>query len=61
MPRTAFGPASDLVTLHNPYWRGGFETWPDGGKRARTDEGFFTLTTAQWVNCLAYMRFGRVS
>jgi len=31
---------------------------------ARTDEGFFTLATAQWVSCLAYMRFelgGRVS
>jgi hypothetical protein len=60
----AYDPASDLVTLHNPYGRGGFETWPDGGKGARTDEGFFTLTTAQWVNYFAYMRFelgGRVS
>jgi hypothetical protein len=35
-----------------------------GGKGARTDKGFFTLTTAQWVNYFAYMRFelgGRVS
>ena len=53
----AYDPASDLVTLHNPVGRGGFETWPDGGKGTRTDEGFFTLTTTQWINYFLYMRF----
>jgi hypothetical protein len=34
----AYDAASDMVTLHNPYSNGGFETWSDGGKSARTDE-----------------------
>jgi Calpain family cysteine protease len=60
----AYDPAADTVTLHNPYDRGGFETWPDGGKGARTDDGFFTLPTAQWVSYFVNVRFelgGRVS
>ena len=60
----AYDAATDTVTLHNPYDRGGFETWPDGGKGARTDDGFFTLSTAQWVSYFVNVRFelaGRVS
>jgi hypothetical protein len=48
---------SDMITIHNPYGRGGFETWADGGKGARTDEGFFTMSTAQLVNYFNYLSF----
>ena len=60
----AYDTPTDTLTLHNPYGRGGFETWPDGGKGARTDEGFFTLTTTQWINYFVNVRFelgGRMS
>jgi hypothetical protein len=60
----AYEPASDLVTIHNPYNRGGSETYPDGTKVTFTDEGFFTLSTTQLVNYFNYMYFelgGRMS
>jgi len=40
----------DLVTVHNPYDRGGLEKWIDGGETVRrTDDGFFTIPTARFV------------
>jgi len=59
----AYEPASDLVTIHNPYDRGGSETYPDGVKVAYTDEGFFTLSVTQLVDYFNYLYFelgGRV-
>jgi len=53
----AYEPASDLVTIHNPYNRGGSEAYPDGVKASRTDEGFFTLSVTQMVDYFNYLYF----
>jgi hypothetical protein len=53
----AYEPASDLVTVHNPYSRGYFESYPDGVKVKANDEGFFTLTTTQMVDYFNYLFF----
>jgi hypothetical protein len=53
----AYDPASDLVTIHNPYNRGYFETYPDGVKVKVSDEGFFTLTTTQLIGYFNYLYF----
>jgi hypothetical protein len=53
----AYEPASDRVTIHNPYNRAGTETFPDGVKVAVSDEGFFTLSTTQLVNYFNYLYF----
>ena len=60
---TAYDPAADLVTIHNPYNTGGFETLPEGDKARRTDDGFFTISTAQLARAFYYVRIeqaGRV-
>jgi len=54
---TGYDAASDQVTIHNPYDRGGYETMPDGNKAERTSDGFFTLSTAQFVNYFKYLRY----
>ncbi|HLY56982.1 MAG TPA: C2 family cysteine protease [Stellaceae bacterium] len=41
--------ASDIFTLHNPYDRGGQEKMPDANGEPRDAKGFFTLTTARFV------------
>jgi hypothetical protein len=60
----AYDPKNDLVTVHNPYDRGGFETWIEGGDKVRrTDEGFFVLPTERLVGNFYNVRFeegGRV-
>jgi Calpain family cysteine protease len=53
----AYEPSSDLVTIHNPYDRGGAETYPDGVKVSYSDEGFFTLSVTQLVNYFNYLCF----
>ena len=53
----AYDAEADLVTVHNPYDRGGFETWLDGGKVPRTEEGFFMIPTAQLVASFSNLRF----
>jgi hypothetical protein len=53
----AYDPDADLVTVHNPYGRGGFETWLDGGKVALTEEGFFVIPTARLVGSFSNIRF----
>jgi hypothetical protein len=53
----AYDPASDRVTIHNPYNRAGTETYPDGVKVVVSDEGFFTLTTTQLANYFNYLYF----
>ena len=60
----AYDAAFDMITLHNPYARGGSEGWSDGGKVARNDDGFFILSTVQLVNYYHYLCFelaGRTS
>jgi hypothetical protein len=40
----------DLVTVHNPYDRGGLEKWIEGGETVRrTADGFFVISTARFV------------
>jgi hypothetical protein len=53
---TAYDPAADLVTIHNPYNNGGFETLPEGNKVRRSDDGFFTISTAQLASSFYYVR-----
>jgi hypothetical protein len=53
---TGFDPASDLVTLHNPYDSGGFEGLPDGTKIERNPHGFFQISTAQFAEYFKYLR-----
>ncbi len=53
---TAYDPATDLVTLHNPYNAGGFETLPEGSKVRRSDDGFFTISAAQLASAFYYVR-----
>jgi hypothetical protein len=53
---TAYDPAADLVTIHNPYNSAGFETLPEGNKVRRTDDGFFTISTAQFASSFYYVR-----
>jgi hypothetical protein len=53
----AYEPASDTVTIHNPYNRAGTEMYPDGAKVVVSDEGFFTLTTTQLANYFNYLYF----
>jgi len=53
---TAYNPAADLVTIHNPYNSGGFETLPEGNKVRRSDDGFFTLSMAQFAQSFYYLR-----
>jgi len=54
----AYDAAHDLVTVHNPYDRGGFETWIEGGDKVRrTEEGFFVLPTERLVGNFYYLRF----
>ena len=54
----AYDPKSDLVTVHNPYDRGGFETWIEGGDKVRrTEEGFFVLPTERLVGNFYNVRF----
>jgi hypothetical protein len=53
---TAYDPAADLVTIHNPYNSGGFETLPEGSKVRRSDDGFFTISTAQLAGSFFYVR-----
>jgi Calpain family cysteine protease len=46
----AYDAAHDLVTVHNPYDRGGFEAWIGGGDKVRrTEEGFFVIPTERLV------------
>jgi len=54
---TGYDAVSDQVTIHNPYDRGGYETMPDGNKAERTPDGFFTLSTVQFVNYFKYLRY----
>jgi hypothetical protein len=53
---TAYDPAADLVTIHNPYNSAGFETLPEGNKVRRSDDGFFTISTAQFASSFYYLR-----
>ncbi len=54
----AYDAKNDLVTVHNPYDRGGFETWIEGGDKVRrTDEGFFVLPTERLVGNFYNLRF----
>jgi hypothetical protein len=53
---TGYDPAADLVTIHNPYNSAGFETLPEGNKVRRTDDGFFTISTAQLASAFYYVR-----
>jgi len=53
----AYDPQSDLVTVHNPYDRGGVEKWIEGPKVERNSEGFFVLPTARLVAAFHYLRF----
>ena len=46
----AYDGATDTFTLHNPYDRAGQEKMPDGDGEARDARGFFTLTTAKFVD-----------
>ncbi len=45
----AYDAVHDLITMHNPYDRGGAEAWIQGEKVQRTAEGFFVIPTAQLV------------
>ncbi len=53
---TGYDPAADVVTVHNPYSMGGFETLPIGDKVTRTGDGFFTISTAQLASSFFYVR-----
>jgi hypothetical protein len=54
----AYDPKNDLVTVHNPYDRGGFETWIEGDDKVRrTEEGFFVLPTERLVGNFYNVRF----
>jgi hypothetical protein len=54
----AYDSKNDLVTVHNPYDRGGFETWIEGGDKVRrTEEGFFVLPTERLVGNFYNVRF----
>jgi hypothetical protein len=53
----AYDPQSDLVTVHNPYDRGGVEKWIEGPKVERTSDGFFVLPTARLVASFKSLRF----
>jgi len=53
---TGYDPAADLVTIHNPYNSAGYETLPEGNKVRRSDQGFFTISTAQFASSFYYLR-----
>jgi calpain family cysteine protease len=53
----AYDAQHDLITVHNPYNRGGVERWIQGDKVQRTDEGFFVIPTAQLVANFYNVRF----
>jgi hypothetical protein len=53
----AYDPQNDLVTVHNPYDRGGVEKWIEGPKVERTSDGFFVLPTARLVASFKSLRF----
>ena len=53
----AYDAEADLVTVHNPYDRGGVETWLEGDKVQRTEEGFFMIPTARFVASFSNVRF----
>jgi hypothetical protein len=53
----AYDAQNDLVTVHNPYDRGGVEKWIEGPKVERNSEGFFVLPTARLVGAFHYLRF----
>jgi hypothetical protein len=53
----AYDAQNDLVTVHNPYDRGGVEKWIDGPKVERTSDGFFVVPTARLVASFRYLRF----
>jgi hypothetical protein len=54
----AYDPRNDLVTVHNPYDRGGVETWIEGGDQVRrTEEGFFVVPTERLVGNFYSLRF----
>jgi hypothetical protein len=53
----AYDAEHDLVTVRNPYGRGGLETWIAGGDSVRRDaEGFFVIPTARLVGNFYYVR-----
>jgi hypothetical protein len=45
----AYDGATDALTLHNPYDHAGQEKMPDGDSEVRDEKGFFTMTTAKFV------------
>lgn len=53
---TGYDPATDTVTLHNPYNRSWKETLVDGSKFQST-QGFFTVPAAEVVNNFDYVYF----
>ncbi len=53
----AYDAEADLVTVHNPYDRGGVESWIEGDKVQRTEEGFFMIPTARFVASFSNVRF----
>ena len=53
----AYDADADIVTVHNPYARGGVETWFSGDKVQRTEEGFFTIPTSRFVASFSNVRF----
>jgi len=54
---TGYDAATDQVTVHNPYNHGGLETLAEGSKVPRTEDGFFTISTAQLVTYFFNVRF----
>ena len=53
---TAYDAAADLVTIHNPYSVGGYETLAEGDWTSRNGDGFFTISTAQLARAFVYVR-----
>lgn len=53
---TSYDPATDMVTLHNPYNRSWKETLVDGSKFQST-QGFFTVPATEVVNNFDYVYF----
>ncbi|HEY1541140.1 MAG TPA: C2 family cysteine protease [Xanthobacteraceae bacterium] len=53
----AYDAGHDLVTVRNPYGRGGVESWiTDGDSVRRNEEGFFVIPTARLVGNFNYVR-----
>lgn len=53
---TGYDPATDVITIHNPYNRSWVESLIDGSKVQSTN-GFFTLPAAKVVNNFDYVYF----